>query len=92
MNCKKYAKKAVFQKMTWLKQIPSFLKYYHVIGEETLDTAFKFDNDNNILWVKVADDYNSLPKKVIAAYSAINQSFNFKYLFKINVQLFYSKY
>jgi len=82
MNCKKYAKKAVFQKITWLKQIPSFLKYYHVIGEETLDTDFKFDNENNILFVKVADDYNSLPKKVIAAYSAVNQIFNFKYLFK----------
>ena len=82
MNCKKYAKKAVFQKMTWLKQIPPFLKYYHVIGDETLDNDFQFDNENNVLWVKVADDYNSLPKKVISAYSAVNQSFNFKYLFK----------
>ena len=82
MNCKKYVKKALFQKMTWLKQIPPYLKYYHVIGDESLDTDFKFENDTNILWVKVADDYNSLPKKVIAAYSAVNQIFNFKYLFK----------
>ena len=82
MNCKKYAKKALFQKMTWLKQIPSFLKYYHVIGDESLDCDFKFDNENNVLFVKVADDYNSLPKKVIAAYSAVSQIFNFKYLFK----------
>jgi len=82
MNCKKYAKKAIFQKMTWLKQIPPFLKYYHVIGEESLDTEFKFDDENNILWVKVADDYNSLPKKVTAAYSAVNNTFHFKYLFK----------
>ena len=37
---------------------------------------------NNVLFVKVADDYNSLPKKVIAAYSAVIQIFNFKYLFK----------
>lgn len=82
MNCKKYHKKALFQKMTWLKQIPQHLKYYHVIGEESLDTEFRFDNDNNILYVKVADDYNSLPKKVIAAYYAVNKNFNFKYLFK----------
>lgn len=82
MNCKKYAKKAVFQKMTWLKQIPTYLKYYHVIGDETMDSEFNFDNENNILWVKVADDYNSLPKKVIAAYSAVSRVFNFKYLFK----------
>lgn len=82
MNCKKYVKKAAFQKMTWLKQIPSFLKYYHVIGDETLENEFHFDNENNVLFVKTLDDYNSLPKKVIASYSAVNQTFNFKYLFK----------
>jgi hypothetical protein len=82
MNCKKYVKKALFQKHTWLKTIPSYLKYYHVIGDETLETDYKFDNENNILWVKVADDYNSLPKKVISAYEAVYDIFNFKYLFK----------
>ena len=82
MNCKKYTKKALFQKMTWLKNIPSYLKYYHVIGDESLDTVFKFDNENNILWVKVADDYNSLPNKVITAYEAVYDTFNFKYIFK----------
>ena len=82
MNCKKYAKKALFQKNTWLKKIPSYIKYYHVIGDEALESNYVFDNDNFILWVNVADDYNSLPKKVICAYNAIYESFNFKYLFK----------
>ena len=82
MNCKKYLKKAKFQKMTWLKNIPSYLQYYHVIGEPELDTRYKFDNENRILWVKVEDDYNSLPKKVIRSYEAINETFNFKYLYK----------
>ena len=82
MNCKKYEKKALFQKMTWLKNIPSYLRYYHVIGNETMDTNFKFDDENNILWVKVTDDYNSLPNKVITAYEAIYDTFNFKYIFK----------
>ena len=82
MNCKKYVKKALFQKRTWLKTIPSYLKYYHVIGDESLETTYKFDDENNILWVKVADDYNSLPKKVISAYEAVYDTFNFKYLFK----------
>jgi hypothetical protein len=82
MNCKKYVKKAIFQKRTWLKQIPSYLKYYHVIGNEKLETDFKFDEIEQILWVKTLDDYNSLPKKVIAAYDAILKTFNFKYLFK----------
>ena len=82
MNCKKYAKKAEFQKITWLPKVPGYLQFYHVIGDESLDCAFKFDNDHHVLYVKVADDYNSLPKKVIAAYEAVYATFQFKYLFK----------
>jgi len=82
MNCKKYYKKAKFQKMTWLQFLPSFLTYYHVIGDENLDSEFRFDEDNHVLWVKVADDYNSLPKKVIRAYEALMQMFDFEYIFK----------
>jgi hypothetical protein len=82
MNCKKYLKKAKYQKITWLPKIPSYLKYYHVIGDENLDNEFSFDNENQILWVKTSDDYNSLPKKVIAAYNAVSKTFNFKYIFK----------
>lgn len=82
MNCKQYLKKAKFQKMTWLPKIPDYLTFYHVIGEPQLDTRYKFDNENRVLWVKVDDDYNSLPKKVIRAYEAINETFDFKYLYK----------
>jgi hypothetical protein len=82
MNCKKYENKARIQKTTWLKSIPSYLKYYHVIGDESLDCEFKFDDDNQTLWVKTPDDYNSLPKKVIQSYIALNQTFDYKYIFK----------
>jgi len=82
MNCKKYVKKALFQKKTWLPLIPTYLKYYHVIGDEKLKEDYAFDNDNRILWVKTADDYVSLPKKVYAAYKAIYETFHFNYLFK----------
>ena len=82
LNCKKYFKKALFQKMTWLMKIPSNLKYYHVIGDEGLDTEFRFDDESNILWVKTPDDYISLPKKVMASYNAVNTTFNYKYIFK----------
>lgn len=82
MNCKKYVNKAKYQKMTWLKNIPSYLQFYHVIGEPYLESNYMFDNENKILWVKVEDDYNSLPKKVIRAYNAINERFKFKYIFK----------
>lgn len=82
MNCKKYAKKALEQKKTWLKDIPFYLRFYHVIGDETMEEKYHFDNENNVLYVKVEDDYNSLPKKVIRAYEAILTTFQFKYIFK----------
>lgn len=95
MNCKKYLKKAKFQKNTWIKYIPPYLQYFHVIGEPELETRYKFDNENRILWIKVDDDYNSLPKKVIRAYEAIYETFDFKYIFKtdddqilVNMQFF----
>jgi len=82
MNCKKYEKKALIQKNTWLKTLPSYLKYYHVIGDEIMDSDFAFDDVNQVLWVKTPDDYNSLPKKVIQSYIAINSTFDYKYIFK----------
>jgi hypothetical protein len=82
MNCKKYIKKAQYQKKTWLKQIPKDLLYYHVIGDEELVDNYKFDHENKILWVKTKDDYNSLPKKVITSYEAVNREIEFKYIFK----------
>lgn len=82
MNCKKYNKKALFQKRTWLALIPNYIKFYHVIGEENLETNYLFDNKNKILWVKTPDDYNSLPKKVYESLNAVNEMFDYKYLFK----------
>jgi hypothetical protein len=82
MNCKKYEKKALFQKKTWLPSIPPYLMYYHVIGDISLEEDYTFDNSNKRLFVKVGDDYNSLPNKVISAYKAMRETFNFKYIFK----------
>ena len=82
MNCQKYQYKANHQKDTWLKTLTSKLVYYHVIGNHALEKDFLFDNEERILWVKTDDDYNSLPKKVISSYYAINETFDYKYIFK----------
>ena len=82
MNCVKYRKKALIQKSDWLQRIPSYLKYYHVIGNENMDKDFLIDEEERVIWVKAKDDYNSLPSKVIAAFSAIQQTHTFKYIFK----------
>jgi hypothetical protein len=47
-----------------------------------MEEDYKFDEESNILWIKVADDYISLPKKVIRAYQAIFDTFCFKFIFK----------
>jgi hypothetical protein len=82
MNCQKYKEKALFQKRTWLPRIPSFIKYYHVIGNPNLETPYLFDDESQLLWIRVEDDYNSLPKKVIRAYQALINTFDFKYVLK----------
>lgn len=85
MNCEKYKWKAQKQRERWLKTLPPFLSYFHVLGDPKLanDKDFIIDYKNNLLTVKTEDDYNSLPKKVIASFQAISQSFpNLKYIFK----------
>ena len=81
MNCVKYEHKAAKQRESWLKglQIP----YYHVLGNLELEANYQFDDQKKILWVKTPDDYNSLPKKVLSAYAAVQQSFPaIQYIFK----------
>jgi hypothetical protein len=81
MNCKRYKHKAFYQKQTWLKSLPD-VTYYHVIGDEQLETEYKFSKEDKILFVKTKDDYNSLPNKVISAYNAIYKTYSFDYIFK----------
>jgi hypothetical protein len=86
-NCVKYRYKALNQKSTWLPELSALkhkgrITYFHVLGNPDLDQDFLIDNDEQILWIKVDDDYNSLPKKVIQAYEAITKLFYFKYIFK----------
>ena len=80
-NCEKYRYKALKQKETWLKNF-KIMPYFHVIGDIQLTTDYLIDEIEHILYVKVPDDYVSLPKKVIAAYEAIQKEYTFKYIFK----------
>jgi hypothetical protein len=81
-NCYRYRDKAQQQKENWLLNLPSSLIYFHVLGDPNLETDYLFLIDDNILLVRVEDDYNSLPKKVMRAYQAILNTYDFKYIFK----------
>ena len=81
-NCHRYRYKALKQKESWIPLLPETLLYFHVLGDPTLETDYLFIKEDNILLVKIEDDYNSLPKKVIRAYKAIKETYQFKYIFK----------
>lgn len=81
-NCQKYRYKAEFQKTGWLQTLPVNIIYFHVIGNPSLENDYSIDTTNKILYLKVEDDYNSLPKKVIRAYKTISKLYTFKYIFK----------
>ena len=82
MNCKKYRFKAEKQKTLWIPFLPVNILYFHVIGDLHLQTPYFVDDQHNILYIKTEDDYNHLPKKVIRAYAAIQELFEYKYIFK----------
>ena len=81
-NCQKYRYKAEFQKTGWLQTLPVNIIYFHVIGNPSLENDYSIDTTNKILYLKVEDDYNSLPKKVIRAYKTISKLYTLKYIFK----------
>ena len=73
LNCKKYRGKRLVQTQTWLKDFP--INYCHVIGDETLETIYKYDNNNKILYVKCKDTYECLPMKTFFSICAILELF-----------------
>ena len=82
MNCRRYTFKALEQKKTWIPFLSNSILYFHVLGDPLITEPFHIDVLNHVLYVRCEDDYNSLPKKVIRAFSAISSIYEFKYIFK----------
>lgn len=88
LNCYKYKYKAEKQIETWLKKLDNNIIYFHVIGDvekckvNNDNADYFFDFHNKILYTKTKDDYLSLPHKVITALEAVNNTFNYDYIFK----------
>lgn len=74
LNCKKYTYKRNIQIHKWLGKFP--LKYwFHIQGDPNINTDFKINEKNHLMYVKVEDNYVSLPKKIYSAIKAINDTY-----------------
>lgn len=84
LSCKKYKYKADVQKDLWLNSIPNSIYYFHIVGDKEIcnNDLYYFDFDSNILYVSTDDDYISLPHKIITALRAVNETFDYKYIYK----------
>lgn len=86
LNCEKYRHKAEKQRQTWLKNIPKNMAYFHIIGSKekcaSVSQEYIIDHENHMLYTSTNDDYLSLPDKIITAINAINDTYEYEYIFK----------
>ena len=82
LHCEKYKFNRIIQMNTYLKYLPEKINYYHIIGNSNLEKEYEFYENEKIIVVKSEDDYLHLPAKIVKAYEAINDTYDFKYIFK----------
>jgi hypothetical protein len=94
LSCFKYTYKAEKQKELWVEDFMVYCKhnnidmeYFYVLGTNTVtkhNKEYEFWHHSRSLHVNAADDYISLPKKVIKAYQAIHDTYEYEYIFKVD--------
>jgi len=82
LHCEKYKFNRIIQMNTYLKYLPEKINYYHIIGNSNLEKEYEFYENEKIIVVKSEDDYLYLPLKIMKAYQAIYDTYDFKYIFK----------
>lgn len=82
LHCEKYKFNRIIQMDTYLKYLPEKINYYHIIGNSNLEKEYEFYENEKIIVVKSEDDYLYLPLKIMKAYQAIYDTYDFKYIFK----------
>ena len=58
--------------------------YYYVIQNNNICNNYEFNNNDNILYVKILDDDKNMNKLFISTLDAINNNFDYKYILKIS--------
>lgn len=64
------------QRKHLLKTNNENLIFYYFIGDLSISEEYKIDEDNNVVYLKVPDNYESLPLKTQAAVSFVNENYS----------------
>lgn len=73
LNCKRYNRKRLVQRASWLQDVK--IEWFHVIGDETLQSEYVYDGKERILKVRCKDTYAELPRKTYIAIKAVTELF-----------------
>jgi hypothetical protein len=94
ISCYKYSYKIHKQKELWLDNFMEYcrkndidMEYFVVLGEPEASNSeidYTFHYYSHILQVNIKDDYISLPKKVVKAYQAVNETYEYQHIFKMD--------
>lgn len=85
ISCKKYEWRRVLQESS-LSNIKN-LTYYYIVGSPEKCGDQKYIFENKTLYLNEPDDYISLPKKVMGAFRAIHENYDYKYIIKMDDDL-----
>jgi hypothetical protein len=85
INCEKYKWRRELQQ-EWLSRMKN-ITYYYIIGSSEKCGEQKYLFEEKTLYVNEPDDYVSLPKKVMGAFRAIHENYDYKYIIKMDDDL-----
>jgi hypothetical protein len=64
ISCRKYTTRRIAVNHVWRNKLNKHFRSFFIIGDNSIDSDFKFDFINDIIYVKCGDEYDFLPHKV----------------------------
>jgi len=68
----------------WYNNIPDNTLYIRVVGDESISESYQFNNTKCTLYMKMENSINVLQDNILSVIEAVNQRFDYKYIFKTN--------
>jgi hypothetical protein len=68
----------------WYNNIPDNTLYIRVVGDESISESYQFNNTKCTLYMNMENSITMLQDNILSIIEAVNQKFDYKYIFKIN--------